>query len=592
MKYITKLKQIFDEFTLKNKMRYILVFNSVLILSAALLGLQISAHTYNEQLYRAVAGNLSFSSHTISNSLQSIETMSSVAFSSDTIQNPLSQIDQSTDAIVWSNSNRELNLSISNFQQTYEKKGVSCILLYNQYFRNTTDFSILNKTDYKLLEQAINNAREKNGAVSWTISPEDNLAILGRSVRRISNLDLSHIGDLLIFVDLNQIVADANLAVTTYADSQYILYDKDQLIYTSPSLSQEQAAQFYRSMQTGDSYQIIRNNGDSYFVIKNEIPYYGWTYINLIPYSQIANSTRISHYMIAAILALGLWLSLSLTKHMLRYILRDFNLLMKKMELFSNNGLEMPQIDVDYSLRHDEISRLHQHFDAMAKRIQDLVQKNYVSEILRRDASLKALKAQINPHFLYNTLETINWRAKALKDTQISSMVESLGTLLRATLSNKKKLVPLSQELELAECYMNIQKIRFEDRLSFHVACENGLEEILIPPLTIQPLLENAIRYGLEEMTETCEIGLSVFQKTEHLIIEVSNEGSVFKENLLELLQNGSQSSHGFGIGLVNIHQRIQILFGEEFGLSFTNRNDNAIAIITIPYTAKENDKC
>lgn len=88
-----------------------------------------------------------------------------------------------------------------------------------------------------------------------------------------------------------------------------------------------------------------------------------------------------------------------------------------------------------------------------------------MNQILSRDAKLKALESQINPHFLYNTLETINWRAKALKDQQISSMVESLGTLLRATLSNKKPLVSLDYEISLAGSYMTIQKIRFEDRL-------------------------------------------------------------------------------------------------------------------------------
>lgn len=226
----------------------------------------------------------------------------------------------------------------------------------------------------------------------------------------------------------------------------------------------------------------------------------------------------------------------------------------------------------------------------MAGRIQYLVQNNYVNQILSRDAKLKALESQINPHFLYNTLETINWRAKALKDQQISSMVESLGTLLRATLSSKKPLVTLDYEIGLAGSYMTIQKIRFEDRLLFHVECPEELGKALILPLTIQPLLENAIRYGMEEMMDTCEISIRTMKEGGLLIVEVSNEGSVFEDGLLEKLQDGTKNAHGFGIGLVNIHQRIQMLFGEAYGLSFKNENEKAIAIITIPYKTEEDD--
>jgi len=200
------------------------------------------------------------------------------------------------------------------------------------------------------------------------------------------------------------------------------------------------------------------------------------------------------------------------------------------------------------------------------------------------------LESQINPHFLYNTLETINWRAKALRDEQISSMVESLGTLLRATLSNKKPLVTLDYETKLARSYMTIQKIRFEDRLVFSIDCREELGQALILPLTIQPLLENAIRYGMEEMMETCEIGIYAFKEGDLLIAEVSNQGSSFEEGLLEKLQDGTRNAHGFGIGLVNIHQRIQMLFGEDYGLSFKNQDDKAIAVITIPYRTEEKD--
>ena len=578
----------FEDLSLKNKLLAMICSNVLLILLIALIGLKISSHAYNEQLYKAISGNLSFSSQTIASNLNSIETLSSVTISASVIQDALNRIDSIDDTIVWSNANREISQVINNYQQAYKKDGVLAIALYNRRFKNATNFVVANNADQDLVNGALKKAREREGAITWTIDHEHNLYILGRSVRKANNLELNHLGDLLVFVDLDRIVRDANRAVTTYGESSYILFDGDQLIYTSAGIDPETANGFMK--QTGQPYSIIHQNGHSYFAVKNTIPYYNWTYINLVPYDQIAQSTDMAYRLILAMLIVGFIAALAFSRRLTRYILKDFDLLIQKMEFFSSTELKMPEVEVDYSKRTDEISRLHQHFDTMAGRIQYLVQNNYVNQILSRDAKLKALESQINPHFLYNTLETINWRAKALKDQQISSMVESLGTLLRATLSNKKPLVSLDYEIGLAGSYMTIQKIRFEDRLLFHVECPEELGKALILPLTIQPLLENAIRYGMEEMMDTCEISIRTRKEGTLLIVEVSNEGSVFEDSLLEKLQDGTKNAHGFGIGLVNIHQRIQMLFGESYGLSFKNQDEKAIAIITIPYKTEEDD--
>lgn len=584
MRYLKRIKRDFENLSMKNKLLAVVLSNVVLILLIALMGLRISSNAYNEQLYKAIAGNLSFSSRTISGNLKSIETLSSVIISSSVIQDSLNRIDNTEDPLIWSGNTPRISAAINNYQQAYKNNGVSAIALNNRYFQNLTNFVVINNAD----TDAVDKAREREGAITWTIDYDHGLYILSRSVRKVYNLELDHLGDLLVFVDLDRIVRDANRAVTTYGDSGYILFDGDQLIYTSEGIDPETANGFMK--QTGQPYSIVHQNGHSYFAVKNTIPYYNWTYINLVPYDQIANSTGMAYRLILAMLIVGFIAALACSRRLTRYILKDFDLLIQKMEFFSSTELKMPEVEVDYSKRTDEISRLHQHFDTMAGRIQYLVRNNYVNQILSRDAKLKALESQINPHFLYNTLETINWRAKALKDQQISSMVESLGTLLRATLSSKKPLVALDYEIGLAGSYMTIQKIRFEDRLLFHVECPKELGKALILPLTIQPLLENAIRYGMEEMMDTCEISIRTMKEGDLLIVEVSNEGSVFEDGLLEKLQDGTKNAHGFGIGLVNIHQRIQMLFGEAYGLSFKNKDEKAIAIITIPYKTEEDD--
>ena len=582
------LKQL-GNLPLKQKLSGIILSVVILMLLFFFLAFQISRYSYNEQLYKAIAGNLSFSANTVSKNLKNIETLSSVIISQKEIQESLDAINSDDDVLTLSKGYSLLNEIVSTYQQTYKRNNLSCVALINPHFTNCSNYPILNRISPELRETFLQKASQASGSAVWISDSSNQQLILSRQIRKIENLSLKPLGYLLLFIDLQDMVESANQAVNTYESGNYLIYDNGQPIYHSAGISGNSAPLLYEKLQR--PYGIIEQNGHSYFAVRSRIPSYNWTYINLIPYDDISRSTAAVFQLILVIFLTGLLLSVLVAHIMMRYVIRDFELLLHKMESFSQTGLQLPESKVDYSQRSDEIGKLHQSFDAMAEHIQHLVKTNYLYQILNRDARLKALEAQINPHFLYNTLETVNWRAKALKDDTISSIVQSLAALLRATLSNKKSLVPLNYELNLVNNYITIQKIRFEERLQFHLyeeACTDELKNALVLPLTLQPLLENAIRYGMEEMTETFEISIYPYRKEELLIIEVANQGSSFEENLLEKLQNGSKNSHGFGIGLLNINQRIQMLFGEAYGLSFRNEEDKAIAIITLPFTLEE----
>lgn len=582
MKYLSNLP-------LKQKLSCIILSVLTLILLFFLLALQISKYSYNEQLYRAIAGNLSFSASTISKHLKNIESFSSVVIAQKEVQESLDAVNSNDDVLTLSKNYSLLNEVVSTYQQTYKQNNLSCIALVNPRFTNCSNFPVMSRIPPEFLREILQKAAQASGSAVWISDSSNHYLILSRQIRKTENLSLKPLGYLLLFINLDDLVGDANQAVNTYESGHYLIYDNEKLIYHSEGISQDWALLLYEKLQR--PYDIIKQNRHKYFAVRSRIPSYEWNYINLIPYDDINRSIVAVFQLILVILLAGLLLSLFVAHIMMRYVVRDFELLLHKMEIFSQTELQLPESRIDYSQRSDEIGKLHQSFDAMAERIQHLVNTNYRYQILNRDARLKALESQINPHFLYNTLETVNWRAKALKDDTISNIVQSLDALLHATLSNEKSLVPLNYELNLVNNYITIQKIRFEERLLFRFydsECTENLKNALVLPLTIQPLLENAIRYGMEEMTETCEISVYPYQRGDFLIIEVANQGSSFEENLLENLQNGSKSSHGFGIGLLNINQRIQMLFGDAYGLSFRNEEDKAIAIITLPFIFEE----
>ena len=226
----------------------------------------------------------------------------------------------------------------------------------------------------------------------------------------------------------------------------------------------------------------------------------------------------------------------------------------------------------------------------MARQVQELIQKNYVNELLTKEMQLKALENQINPHFLYNTLESINSYAKAIEAEPISRMVEALGSLLRITLSKSTAKSVIESEVGIVKDYMAIIQVRFGDRVQYELSIPEELYHTPIPRLTLQPLVENAINYALEEIIGTFRIQITGKRENGMVILTVSNNGSQFPDNVLENLETNQISPHGFGIGLLNINKRIKLQFGEAYGLHIYNVESEDLAVVQIRLPEDQKD--
>jgi len=226
-----------------------------------------------------------------------------------------------------------------------------------------------------------------------------------------------------------------------------------------------------------------------------------------------------------------------------------------------------------------------------------------LAEVFDKQAELAALQSQINPHFLYNTLETIRGQALIDDNVEIAKMVEALASFFRYSISRSGNLVSLSAELTNIQNYMMIQRYRFNNRFSLNIIIEDDVDEIfehLIPKLSVQPIVENAIFHGLEEKLAGGVITIDAILTDSIFILTISDNGKGMSPQALTELNNNIQNNPVYhdsystkkpGIGLSNIHQRIQLLFGKEYGLHVYSSMDQGTDVeIVIPREIKEHD--
>ncbi|GIP60484.1 sensor histidine kinase [Paenibacillus woosongensis] len=223
--------------------------------------------------------------------------------------------------------------------------------------------------------------------------------------------------------------------------------------------------------------------------------------------------------------------------------------------------------------RNDEISVLIYTIYDMARRLNSLVHYKYAMDLKQKESQLQLLYQQINPHLLYNTLESIYWKSTLEGNTASAEMIKELSKLMKISLSRGRELITLEEELEHASAYIKLQQHRYE--YQFHVGIDIPAEllPLAIPKITLQPLIENAIIHGVRHMGEDGEIWISASGDEEHLFIRIEDNGykSVDYDRInRQLHKENPDPSFGYGIG--NINQRIKLHFGASFGLSYAGR--------------------
>lgn len=250
-------------------------------------------------------------------------------------------------------------------------------------------------------------------------------------------------------------------------------------------------------------------------------------------------------------------------------------------------GKEHYSYRIEEQEQDEEFYELHAAFNGMADKLQYQFEKIYLEELALKDANIMALQSQINPHFLNNTLEIINWEARMNGNLKVSSMIEALSTMLEATMNRAKvQLIPLSEELSYVDAYLYIISQRFGDNFECKKQIDENLLSVKVPRLIIQPIIENAVEHGMN-FHEKGRVELNVYRDQNRLCIEVIDNGVLTgkdKDKIRQLLSDQNvQDQPSLSIGIRNVNKRLKIMYGEEYGLTIlSNAQGYTVSTITV----------
>jgi len=335
------------------------------------------------------------------------------------------------------------------------------------------------------------------------------------------------------------------------------------------------AAFFRDAVRQCGVFATQRLNGDLYRIGCTKSDYNGWLYFSFVPMQDLkAQTENVKRFFMSTIVALTvLFILLALlTTHYITNPLRQMAMAMKRLQR-DNLGVRMPMQSFD------EIGLLQSAFNIMQSRIDDLITEVRNISEKEREAEVRALQAQINPHVLYNTLDTINWMAIERNQPDISEMITALGDIMRYAIRRDKKLVTLDEELKWAKNYAYLQKMRFEDRFDVEFDVDPGILHLLVPRLFLQPYLENSIIHGMENRESGGWIRVSAGRDGDGRIrVAVEDNGSGIPENRLRAIRE--RSVHG--VGIHNLDERLKLEYGPGYGVTIESEPDKGTTVVIL----------
>lgn len=572
------LGTIFRDLKIKHKLIIITSAVAIIVGLVSIAGYHYSMRTYSLLLYDQTANALNNFSSNLSGELEKISNLSSMIAVSSSVQNSLWSYMYADNPLT---KNQEKSKLMQSIYQYTNMNTISISFILNDDSRITGGRDSTPESEKELI-YIRKICQSRQGAAVWVASSiQDGSIICARQILSTGSTGfLSEVGFLLIRVDLEKIT-NKSLPRQDFTNSYIVTITDREENMIFPAKDSDHT--YYPALEwaAGEKYKIMRYSGQISFIIKSNLYYPVWDITFGIPYDNVYKSIMLTRVLTILFILLAIIAVTACSGVVVQNISRQFHYLICKMDSLKAGNFDL--VETREKMANDELGLLNQYFDEMTLEFKKMINDNYVKQLLIAKTQFKALEQQVNPHFLYNMLESIGWFARRCGEENIPLIVNALGHLLRYSLNEEDDVVSLEKELAIVDSYLQIQKIQLTDMLQVEYDIEQEALAVLIPKMTIQPLVDNAIKYSLEGAVDRCKLKISARTEESTAWIYVANNGSEIDVNILEKLKNNEAQAHGSGIGLFNIDSRIKLIFGEQFGLSFVNELDSAIVRVKIP---------
>lgn len=380
------------------------------------------------------------------------------------------------------------------------------------------------------------------------------------------------------FAGIEQVCRSAELPNGGYVylidgDGELIYHPRQQLIYAGLLKENTQAAAGYRDGSLVETFE-----GEKRQITVKTVGYTGWKLVGVAPAGPVAGGFGAMFPFGLSLLLFSAFLLAFLNFRISEGItdpIRRLEQSVRQMEA----GREDVEIEEAGCY---EVQRLGHAIRSMVSTMRHLMQDIIQQESQKRRSELEVLQSQINPHFLYNTLDSVIWMTEAGRYQEAIQMVTSLARLFRISLSRGKSIIPLQDELEHARHYMTIQEIRYKNRFSTRILAQNGTEGLYTLKLVVQPILENAIYHGMAACEDDGLILVTARREGGDVVIEVADNGTGMRPEVVAQLLDEDRAAppgKGSGIGVRNVHRRIRLTFGEPYGLTIRSEPDEGTVV-------------
>lgn len=416
----------------------------------------------------------------------------------------------------------------------------------------------------------------------WVIS-------LARAVE-LNNSGQSQLGVLLVDMDYYKISHILEQLNTQESKKYYYLCDSNgEIIYHPKQVQISKKIVPENNLAIANYQEGVHDEtfqGDRRKVIVSDISYTGWKLVGVIPEATFNQDMFQTGLFISLYVVLMAMVLVGINRLISLRISRPLqNLNTSVMEYEAG---EKPQIYLGGST---EIRHLSQSIQQSYEQIDQLMKEIILEHNERRKSELDVLQSQINPHFLYNTLESITWMIEGEQNDRAVFMITQLAKLFRISLSKGRTIIPLQDELQHAKSYMNIQKQRYKEAIEVSFEVDPALNDYCIVKLILQPILENSLNYALQGLDDSGEITVYGKLVAGDIELSIKDNGIGIAPEEVDLLLTDRPEAHkkGSGVGLVNVNKRIQLFFGKEYGLHVMSKLDEGTTVLiklpAIPYT-------